>query len=166
MVKMEKEKTIVCPVFIGHIIDIFDDYLGEKNHSEEAQITGKDYDKIADKLSDTIRKWCGGENYLEPFSSCGATVPAKLRVKTAAGMITARKADEDYENPGIILRNEDSDNDASAVLELPERGNHLRLTVFAEDNDLNSYGIPSEEFVMSKNIYRNGILDTDDDEEE
>lgn len=43
----------------GQLIDIFEDFLTEKGIAapDEAFIKGEDYDKIGDKLIDTLTNW-------------------------------------------------------------------------------------------------------------
>lgn len=42
---------------VGQIIDLFEDHLEEKLHTEKAVITGNEYDKLAQAVRETLENW-------------------------------------------------------------------------------------------------------------
>lgn len=42
---------------VGQIIDLFEDHLEEKLHTEKAVITGDEYDKLAQAVRETLENW-------------------------------------------------------------------------------------------------------------
>lgn len=42
---------------VGQIIDLFEDHLEEKLHTEKAVITGDEYNKLAQAVRETLENW-------------------------------------------------------------------------------------------------------------